>query len=922
MGSPQVYTLTNGNYVVVSLSGGSVTWANGATGITGVINASNSVMAYLPPAAFGGFLQDNVTRLANGNFVVRSESVGVIPGAFTWMRGDGPTTGTLSVTNSLVISETWGNTAIFPLKNGDYVVCDTYNLRSAAIWGSGTSGVTGTVSDRNALLGPSSVDGYSNICNDESWPGQFLSFDDGSYAMLGIVWVGGSDGRHERAMTVVQGSNHFTGVVTMTNSLLSDGAKFQRLIPLTGTAFLLHAVYPDGHPLAGRSVFARVDATAGLTGAFTTTGGLYLDSSGWPRVMPLDDGNFVIYDGGWNGGRGIVHWHDGSGPMVGEINASNSLVGECADQEVGDAITPLRNGRYVIGSPGWEPCGSAVTDIGAATWMESGPATGSVSVTNSIVGNSADDKVGYAYFDTDYWDDQFGVLHNSGDWSMPVAEWDRGADTDVGALMSLPGDRRVTGTVAGLSHLAIYGLAADSGGSSGTFNALAEDQGHTVVSWWGTDQRMYLSRALWPALVANTVGAGKITGGGLDCGVSCTVDIHYGTPTVLTATGIGANDFAGWSGACSGLQPCTLPMTMTTQVTATFVAGTASSDASLNSLTLSDGTLVPAFASATTNYTASVANAVSSVTVSPTPSDAGATYTVTSASGVCAADTCALSVGANTITVVVGATDGVTTRAYVLVITRADAPPAVPYVSPSYGPPTTSTVSIISPAGGLTGATDVFVKGIKMFHVVRRDTKIDFTMKKTVAVAGTTVDVVLVKADDTVMTFTQSFAFEEPTTVTGTTASGAVLTTTSGVTVTVPPQAALRPAAPQIAGTLVITYAQVDTPAEPPGDVPLSFFEVSMDVDGSLVPTLTHPAIFELPVDAAMVPPGQRPWLYEWVAVGGTWSLVANQTYDPATGLVTAPTNRLGIYVLVTAAMRWNYFPQVGNIYAPLDSMR
>ena len=41
---------------------------------------------------------------------------------------------------------------------------------------------------------------------------------------------------------------------------------------------------------------------------------------------------------------------------------------------------------------------------------------------------------------------------------------------------------------------------------------------------------------------------------------------------------------------------------------------------------------------------------------------------------------------------------------------------------------------------------------------------------------------------------------------------------------------------------------------------------------------------------------------------------------DPATGLVTAPTNRLGTYVLVTAAMRWNYFPQVGNIYAPLDS--
>lgn len=51
-GGPQVYTLTNGNDGVVSLSGGSVTWANGATGITGttgVITASSSVMAYLPP---------------------------------------------------------------------------------------------------------------------------------------------------------------------------------------------------------------------------------------------------------------------------------------------------------------------------------------------------------------------------------------------------------------------------------------------------------------------------------------------------------------------------------------------------------------------------------------------------------------------------------------------------------------------------------------------------------------------------------------------------------------------------------------------------------------------------------------------------------------------------------------------------------
>ena len=417
-----------------------------------------------------------------------------------------------------------------------------------------------------------------------------------------------------------------------------------------------------------------------------------------------------------------------------------------------------------------------------------------------------------------------------------------------------------------------------------------------------------------------------------------------------------------------------------------------STDASLSGLALSAGTLTPGFVSTTTSYAANVANAIASVVVTPTTNHADATYTVLNAAGACAADACALDVGANTITVTVTAEDAATTQVYVVTVTREAAPTATPtstptqtptsaptstptqtptstptsippsptstptstptsippsptstptstptsvppsptptptpaaaYVSPSYGPPTTSTVSIISPAGGLTGATRVSVNGVKMFHIVRTDRKIDFTMRQSVAVAGTTVDVVLVKAGGTVMTFTQAYSFRAPTTVTGTTAGGAVLTTTTGVTVSVPPQTALRPAAPQIAGTLVVTYAQVDTPAEPPGDVPLSFFNVSMDIDGVGVITLTNPATLELPVDAAMVPPGQRPWLVEWTAVGGRWSAVPSQTYNPTTGLVTAPTNRLGIYVLVTAAMRWNYFPRVGNIYAPLDSRK
>ena len=244
-------------------------------------------------------------------------------------------------------------------------------------------------------------------------------------------------------------------------------------------------------------------------------------------------------------------------------------------------------------------------------------------------------------------------------------------------------------------------------------------------------------------------------------------------------------------------------------------------------------------------------------------------------------------------------------------------------MSPSHGSVNTATVSIIGPVGsGFTGATGVYVKGVRMFHVVRTDRKIDFTMKQSVAVADTTVDVVLVKAGGVMMTFTQSYFFEGPTRAEGSLSTGATLTTTNGVTITVPPQTALRLAAPEIAGSLVITYAPGDVPATPPGDVPLSFFDVSVAIDGSPVTTLTNAAIMQLPVDPAKVPAGQQPWLFAWVADDGVWQLVPGQSYDPATGLVTAPARHLGTYALMTTAMRWNYFPQVGRLYAPLDSMK
>ena len=101
-----------------------------------------------------------------------------------------------------------------------------------------------------------------------------------------------------------------------------------------------------------------------------------------------------------------------------------------------------------------------------------------------------------------------------------------------------------------------------------------------------------------------------------------------------------------------------------------------SSDAALSGLSISAGTLSPVFESGTDTYTTSVGNSVGSVTVTPTASDINGTITVNGlavASGT-ASSAIALTVGENTITVMVTAQDNSTTQTYTITVTRATAP--------------------------------------------------------------------------------------------------------------------------------------------------------------------------------------------------------------------------------------------------------
>ena len=121
-------------------------------------------------------------------------------------------------------------------------------------------------------------------------------------------------------------------------------------------------------------------------------------------------------------------------------------------------------------------------------------------------------------------------------------------------------------------------------------------------------------------------------------------------------------------------------------------------DANLSGLTLSPGTLSPTFSSAVTSYTAAVANTVTSIQVTPTVNEAHATVTVNGVatpSGSASAPI-ALTVGQNSIPIVVTAEDGTTTKTYTVNVTRQTAVnaslsnlvPSVGTLNPSFAPDT------------------------------------------------------------------------------------------------------------------------------------------------------------------------------------------------------------------------------------------
>jgi len=460
-----VVPLTNGNYTVVSshwsngafAAAGAVTWGDGGAGVAGTVSAANSLVGSSANDGVGSYMDiPTVTALKNGNYVVLSPSwnngsEATEAGAATWGDGTHGTFGAVTVSNSLVGSRLADRIGLpgrgtVELSNGNYVVIspswssDTTAHVGAVTWGDGAHATSGIVSPSNSLVGSSSND--------------FLAADvtaltNGNYAVGCPEWTRGAIVA-AGAVTWVDGSAPFSGVVSVSNSLTgsadSDGVG-NAVVALANGNYVISSPYwhDDGGARVGAATWG--DGTHPMSGEISSANSLVGSrdqdriSSGQsgPGVVPLTNGNYIVLSPYWSNGTqeraGAASWGDGATGVTGVVSAGNSLVGTLADDFVGEFGYALPDGHAVISSSNWTNNGA--TGAGAVTWIDGASGvSGSLSITNSLVGTSMNDQIGYI------------TLLKDGNYVVASTEWSNGSAYEAGAAAWGNGRAGIVGAVS------------------------------------------------------------------------------------------------------------------------------------------------------------------------------------------------------------------------------------------------------------------------------------------------------------------------------------------------------------------------------------------------------------------------------------------------------------------------------------------
>lgn len=483
-----IEVLSNGNFVVVSpdwdngsvVDVGAVTWCNGVTGLNGFVSSTNSLIGSSAGDKVGFGTNnppdfENVVGLPNGNYVVISSiwnnGASTSAGAVTFCNGSSGLTGTVSSANSLVGSysnDQVGNRGIKVLANGNYVISSTQWSGGGAVsigaatWASGLIGVNGILSSTNSLTGAVANDAF----------GLVVPLSNGNYvAYSRFCSIAGSV--NGGAVAWGNGSTGISGTISSANCLYGltnyDGLNIS-VFPLTNGNYVVTTNSWDNGTLINAGAVTWADGLTGITGAITTTnsfvGTKTDDAVGSSGIVALPDGNYLICSDLWDNAAianvGAVTWADGTASLTGSISSANSIIGTLAGDRVGEnKATVLTNGNYVIKSQRWNG------NRGAVTWCDKNvPPTGTVSSANSLTGVNANDFAGNSL-----------VALSNGNYVVACRNWDNGAILNVGAVTWCDGTFATTGQI-NTSNSIIGTIANDNVGSL----VVPLSNGHYVIA--------------------------------------------------------------------------------------------------------------------------------------------------------------------------------------------------------------------------------------------------------------------------------------------------------------------------------------------------------------------------------------------------------------------------------------------------------
>ena len=504
----QVIALTNGHYVVEShhwnngaaTQAGAVTWCNGNGGTVGAVSASNSLVG----TTTNDYVGYNVTSLSNGHYVVQSpywdNGATTDVGAVTWCNGNGGTVGAVSASNSLVSTTTNDRVGIgfTSLSNGHYVVQSPYwdngatTDVGAVTWCNGNGETVGAVSASNSLVGTTTNSrvGYN-----------VTSLSNGHYVVQSPYWDNGAT-TDVGAVTWCDGNGGTVGAVSASNSLVGTTTNDQvgiDVISLSNGYYVVRSPYWNNGAATRAGAVTWCDGNGGTVGAVSASNSLVgtttNDQVGW-QVIALTNGHYVVGSHHWNNGvvsdAGAITWCNGNGGTVGAVSPSNSLVGTTSTDEVGRLVIALMNGHYVVQSLYWN--NGAATRAGAVTWCNgNGGTVGAVSASNSLIGTTTNDYVGYNV-----------TSLSNGHYVMRSPDWNNGAATQAGAVTWCNGNGGTVGAVSASNSL-IGTTTNDQVGS----NVTSLSNGHYVMRspYWDNGATTDVGAVTWCDGNGGTVGA-------------------------------------------------------------------------------------------------------------------------------------------------------------------------------------------------------------------------------------------------------------------------------------------------------------------------------------------------------------------------------------------------------------------------------